>query len=66
MCIRDRVTVTVALIWYLFVAVPAIPAATTKYPVGIFTAIMIILNFILVGDFIGAFRKGPKPEAEVK
>jgi len=60
------ITVTVALIWYLFVAVPAIKAATTKYPVAIFTIIMIILNFILIGDFFSAFRKGPKPEAEVK
>ncbi|MCD6167935.1 MAG: carbon starvation protein A, partial [Caldisericia bacterium] len=60
------ITVTVALIWYLFVAVPAIKAATTKYPVAIFTIIMIILNFILVGDFIGAFKRGPKPETEVK
>lgn len=60
------VTVTVALIWYIFVAVPAIKAATTKYPVGIFTAIMIILNFILIGDFLSAFIKGPKPETEVK
>ncbi len=60
------ITVTVALIWYLFVAVPAIKAATTRYPVAVFVVIMIILNFVLVGDFLGAFKRGPKPETEVK
>jgi len=60
------ITVTIGLIWYLFVVVPGIAVAFNKYMLGGFTVIMLILNFILVGDFISGWRKGPLPEAEGK
>jgi len=60
------ITVTIGLIWYLFVVVPSIAVALNKYMLGGFTAIMLILNFILVADFLSGWRKGPLPEAEAK
>ncbi len=60
------ITVTIGLIWYLFVVIPSIAVAFNKYMLGGFTVIMLILNFILVADFLSGWRKGPLPEAETK
>ncbi|MCD6420713.1 MAG: carbon starvation protein A [Synergistetes bacterium] len=55
------ITVTVALIWYLIVVVPVLKSAI-QYPVGGFTVLMLILNFLLISDFTKAMRKNPDLE----
>jgi len=52
------ITVTLALIWYLFEAVPTFMAKNPvqAYVLGIMVAIMLILNFILIFDYFT-----PKP-----
>jgi len=60
------ITVTVGLFWYLFIVVPKTTPAFNKYMLGGFTVIMLILNFILIFDFISGWRKGAVPEVETK
>ena len=57
------ITVTFALLWFLVVVVPGIPAAGTKYGVGFITLVGILLNFLLVFDFWKAW-KTPTEEYE--
>ena len=56
------ITVTIALIWYEAVVVPPLIAAggmkaITGIAVGIITAIGLILNLMLLADFIMAYRR---------
>jgi len=53
------ITVTLALIWYLIVAVPTFMAKhpAQAYALGIMVLVMLILNFILIFDYFT-----PKPE----
>ncbi|MET1101177.1 MAG: carbon starvation protein A [Pyrodictiaceae archaeon] len=57
------ITVTVALIWYEAVVVPATIAKNpvTGYTVGIITGIGLILNIMLLVDFLIAIRRPTTP-----
>ncbi len=57
------ITVTLALIWFLVVPVPAIKSTLTKYAVALITLIGLGLNFMLAWEFWSAWRK-PEKEFE--
>jgi carbon starvation protein len=55
-------TVTVALIWYMFVAIPAFMESNPVQAVilGIIMIVMILLNLLLIKDFFLIWRKKPE------
>ncbi len=56
------VTVTVALIWYMFVAIPAFMESNPIQAVilGIIMTLMILLNLLLIMDFFRIWREKPE------
>jgi carbon starvation protein len=56
------VTVTVALIWYMFVAIPAFMESNPVQAIilGIIMTLMIFLNLLLIRDFFLIWREKPE------
>lgn len=52
-------TVTAALFWFLIFVVP-VQAGPAKYSIGTIVAIMLVLNFALLSDFLKALKRGPE------
>lgn len=50
------VTVTLALVWYLFMAVPTF-GGIAKWAVGIVTVVMLVLNGMLLIDYFGVSKE---------